>query len=154
MSDASCPSFEPFRCPEEGKCISIQVKRVSYSAEILEVHIRDLRERKSIWNFLWFYFSRLANGGKSRFLPKYFSLGLLSICVTEQTTVRMVTMKTNCSVPQVGYSESLQSPLYKLLEIFPSTPTSSWRDRQLPAVFAEQSRNQFSGDSLRTQGQE
>jgi len=22
--DASCPSFEPFRCPEEGKCISIQ----------------------------------------------------------------------------------------------------------------------------------
>jgi len=22
--DASCPSFEPFRCPQEGKCISIQ----------------------------------------------------------------------------------------------------------------------------------
>ena len=52
----------------------------------------------------------------------------------------------------------------KLLEIietethhdsFPPSPqTSSGRDRQLPAVFAEQSRHQLSGDSLRTQGQE
>ena len=23
--DNPCPAFEPFRCPEEGKCISIQV---------------------------------------------------------------------------------------------------------------------------------
>ena len=143
MSDASCPSFEPFRCPEEGKCISIQVKSLisqilySISFEVLiTIYIEGIqcREKEKLFRFFMVLF--FPTGGRGVNLDKFLLkliVYLPSICVTEQTTVRMVTMKTNCCVQQVGNSDCLQSRLYKLLEIighitlflFPSTPTSS-----------------------------
>ena len=132
MLDASCPSFEPFRCPEEGKCISIQVKRVSYSTQNYN-NISDKSykiEKKGKSNLT---FTTVKNGFEKKCslkcqkllkikgrdskgidtacersaivvmkIMEYISLCLLSICVTEQMTARMATMRTNCCVQQVG----------------------------------------------------